>query len=67
MTRETSGGVSESRQPSWCRVCSSEEVHVRGGFVWFEAEIRARLIRVANSVAQRFMTLSAFVRERHRE
>lgn len=61
MTRETSGGVSKSRQPSWCRVCSSEEVHVRGGFVWFEAEIRARLIRVANSVAQRFMTLRAFV------
>lgn len=56
MTWATSGGVSESRQPSPWRVCSSEGVHARVGFVLFEAEIRARLIRDANSVALDFMT-----------
>lgn len=52
MTRATSDGVSESRQRRRWRVCSSEGFHDRVGLVWFEAEIRARLIRVANSMAE---------------
>lgn len=52
MTRATREGVSESRQASRWRVSSREGVHVRDGLVWLEAEMRARLIRVANSVAE---------------
>lgn len=44
MTRATSEGVSESRQPRRWRVCSSEGVHLRGGSERFDAETRARLI-----------------------
>lgn len=50
MTRATSDGLSESRRPSWWRVFSSDGVHFRVGLMWFDADIIARLIRVAKSV-----------------
>lgn len=51
MTPATSCGLSESRQPRRWRRFSREGLHERVGFVLLEAEIRARLIRLASSVA----------------
>lgn len=58
MTRATSEGLSNSWHPSRCRVCSSEGLHDRVGLDWFEAAIRARLIRIAASIAEGFIVES---------
>ena len=58
MTRATSEGLSKSWHPSRCRVCSSEGLHDRVGLDWFEAEIIARLIRIAASLGEGFITES---------
>lgn len=50
MTRATSDGVSDSRQPSRRRVCSRDGVQVGFGVAWLDAEINARPILVAKSV-----------------
>lgn len=53
MTRATSDGLSESRKPILCRVCSSDGFHERVGNELFDSVIRALPIRAANSVPKR--------------
>lgn len=69
MTRATSEGVSELRQPSWWSVFSTEGLHERVGL---DAIIRARLIRVANSPAgeeeeeePNFITFTLELKKKH--
>lgn len=63
MTWATREGVSELRQPSWWRVCSSEGLHLRGGSERLDAVMRARLIWFANCAIEE---LIARVCERER-
>lgn len=51
MTWATSEGLSELRHPRLCTMRSSDGVHERAGFAFFDAEIRASLIRAAISLA----------------
>ena len=67
MTRATSDEGSESRQPSWWRVCSSWGVHVRVGYDLFEAEINDRLIRLASSLVDFFIINFSVTHNAHTE